>query len=273
MARELAGKRAILTGASSGIGRALATELAAAGVKLVLAARTVEPLETLAGELRGNGATVHVVPCDVTAPADRVRLVASAVEQLGGLDLLVNGAGVAGFGHFATATEELNRRVLEVNFFGPVELTRLAMPHLTKGNHPAVVNITSMCGRRGMPAWPEYSASKFALVGMGEAWRAEFARFGVDVIAIVPGLTRSDFNRHLLRNDGKMDIPFDKGMEPTYVAKQIVSAIRRNRKEVVLGSEAKWMLRFNRFLPRLLNRLIARKVRKLYAAEPKPFPG
>lgn len=270
MARDLAGKRAILTGASSGIGKALAVELAAAGVKLALASRTAESLESLAAELRAKGGTAVVITCDVTVPADRERLIATAAEQLGGLDLLVNAAGVAGFGHFATATEDLTRRVMEVNFFGPVELTRLAMPHLMKGSHPAIVNVASMCGRRGMPAWPEYSASKFALVAMSEAWRAEFVRFGVDVVTILPGLTRSEFARNLLRNDGKMDIPFGKGMEPAYVAKKIVAAVRANKKEVVLGSEAKWMLRFNRFAPRLLNILIARKVRKLYASESHP---
>ena len=80
-----------------------------------------------------------------------------------------------------------------------VELARIAIPHLEKGNQPCVVNVTSMCGRKGIPAWPEYSASKFALCGLSEALRAELARFGVDVLLMVPGLTRSGLNRHLLR--------------------------------------------------------------------------
>ena len=111
---------------------------------------------------------------------------------------------------------------MEVNFFGPIELTRLALPHLTNGVQPAVVNVTSMCGRRGMPAWPEYSASKFALVGMSEAWRGEFARFDVDVLTIVPGLTDSGFQNNWLRTDGKADLRFDEGMTPEYLAAKIV---------------------------------------------------
>ncbi len=207
-----------------------------------------------------------VVPTDITNPEDRKRLVAAAVEKFGRLDLLVNNAGIGSWGHFASSTPEIVRQVMEVNFFGPIELTRLAMPHLTNGNQPAVVNVTSMCGRRGMPAWPEYSASKFALVGMSEAWRGEFARFGVDVITIVPGLTNSGFQNNVLRNDGKADIRFEDGMKPEQVATGIVDAIRKNHREVILGGEARRLLRFNRFFPRLTNWLIARKVKKLYDA-------
>jgi short-subunit dehydrogenase len=154
---------------------------------------------------------------------------------------------------------------MEVNFFGPIELTRLALPHLTRGTEPAVVNVTSMCGRKGMPAWPEYSASKFALVGMAEAWRGEFARFDVDVLTIVPGMTNSGFQNNWLRTDGKADLRFEEGMTPEYLAAKITSAIRKNRTETVVGSEAKRLLRFNRYFPRLTNWLIARKVKRLYA--------
>jgi short-subunit dehydrogenase len=138
------------------------------------------------------------------------------------------------------------------------------MPHLTLGNQPAVVNIASMCGRKGMPAWAEYSASKCALVGMSEALRGEFARFDVDVITVVPGLTNSGFEKNWLRSDGRANLQFETGMSPDYLAARIVEAIRDNRREVVFGDEARTLLRFNRFFPRLTNRLIAKKVKKLY---------
>jgi short-subunit dehydrogenase len=264
MRRDLTGKRAILTGASGGIGRAAADMLVKAGVRLTLAARNADALNQLANALRTAEGDVAVVPTDITKSDDRRRLVETAVAKFGGLDLLINNAGVGSWGHFATSSADIMRQVMEVNFFGPIELTRVAMPHLMKGNQPAVVNVTSMCGRRGMPAWPEYSASKFALVGMTEAWRGEFARFDVDVITIVPGLTDSGFQTNCLRNDGKADIRFTEGMKPEDVATGIVDAIRRNRREVVLGGEARRLLRFNRFFPRLTNWLIARKVKKLY---------
>ncbi|MBX9624023.1 MAG: SDR family NAD(P)-dependent oxidoreductase [Gemmataceae bacterium] len=260
MARDLAGKRVILTGASGGIGRATAEALAGAGARLAVSGRNADALRELAGRLPDAVA----IPADITSPDDRRRLVDEAVRHLGGLDILVNNAGVGSWGHFASSTEEINRRVLEVNFFGPVELTRCALPHLTDGVQPCVVNVTSMCGRKGMPAWPEYSASKFALVGMSEAWRGEFARFGVDVLTIVPGMTDSGFDKNWLRTDGKADLRFDKGMTPADVATGIVLAIRSNKTETVLGGEARRLLRFNKFFPRLTNWLIARKVRKLY---------
>src|SRR5207247_2500746 len=104
------------------------------------------------------------------------------------------------------------RQVMEVNFFAPAELIRLAIPHLQQGSQPAIVNIASMCGRRGVPAWPEYSASKFALCGLTEALRGEFARFDIDVLLVLPGLTNTDLSAHLLRNTGRMEIQYDKGM-------------------------------------------------------------
>ena len=266
MTRDLAGKRAILTGASGGIGRATAAALVQAGAKVALAARNADELTRLADTL-GRGGEVVAIPTDITSADDRVRLVNTAAEQLGGIDLLINNAGVGSWGHFATSTPEIMRQVMEVNFFAPIELTRVAMPHLVRGNDPAVVNVASMCGRKGMPAWPEYSASKFALVGMSEAWRGEFARFDVDVITIVPGMTDSGFQKNWLRQQGKAELQFEGGMKPDEVASGIVDAIQRNRREVILGREARRLLRFNRFFPRLTNWLIARKIKKLYARE------
>jgi short-subunit dehydrogenase len=264
MSRDLKAKRAILTGASGGIGRAAAEALTKAGVRLVLASRDAAALNNQADSLRKSGGDATAIPTDLTKDDDRKRLIEGAVKALGGLDLLINNAGVGSWGHFSTSTPEIMRQVMEVNFFGPIELTRLAMPHLIEGNQPAVVNVTSMCGRKGMPAWPEYSASKFAFVGMSEAWRAEFARFDVDVITIVPGMTDSGFQNNWLRTEGKASLKFEEGMKPADVAAGIVDAVEKNRSEVVLGGEARRLLRFNRYFPWLTNWLIARKVKKLY---------
>jgi short-subunit dehydrogenase len=153
---------------------------------------------------------------------------------------------------------------MEVNFFAPAELIREAIPVLARGKNPAIVNIASMCGRRGLPAWTEYSASKFALCGLTEALRGEMARFDIDVLLVVPGLTQSELPKHLLRNDGRMKIDFQGGMAPQEVAAAVLQALRSNRTETVLGREARWMLRVNRFFPRLVDRLIAGRVHKLY---------
>jgi short-subunit dehydrogenase len=264
MGRTLRDRRVLITGASGGIGRSVAEGAAREGARLVLAARTSERLDELARGLAPH-ADVLAVPADVTVPEDRERLLRSAVDRFGGLDVLINNAGVASFGHFAESSEAILRQIMEVNFFAPAELIRLAVPVLMKGDQPAVVNIASMCGRRGIPAWTEYSASKFALCGLSEALRAEFVRFDIDVLLIVPGLTRSEFGEHLLRKAGRMKIDFSRGMPPEQVAEGILRALRKNRSETVLGWEARWILRVHRFLPRLVDALLARRVRKLYA--------
>src|SRR6202007_3482368 len=123
------------------------------------------------------------------------------------------------------------RQIIEVHFFAPEELIRLAIPMLTEGQQPAVVNIASMCGRRGLPAWTEYSASKFALCGLTEALRGELARFDIDVLLVVPGLTRSSLMQNLLRRAGRYEIDPDRGLAPEDVARGVLRALRANRTE------------------------------------------
>jgi short-subunit dehydrogenase len=265
MHRDLRGLRILITGASSGIGRCLAEQAAARGAQVAVAARSADKLNELANELTNRGGRALAVPADITSEADREHLLETVTLHFGGLDVLVNNAGVASFGHFATSSEDILRRTMEVNFFAPAELMRHAVHVLIKGKHPAIVNVASMCGRRGLPAWTEYSASKFALCGLTEALRGEFARFDIDVLLVLPGLTKSDLPRHLLRNEGRMKIDFTKGMAPEAVAAGILRALERNHTETVLGREARWILRVNRFFPRLVDRLTARKVRRLYA--------
>jgi NAD(P)-dependent dehydrogenase (short-subunit alcohol dehydrogenase family) len=223
-------------------------------------------LAEVAHGLAAPCADVVAVPADVTSETDRQHLLDTAVERFDGLDILINNAGVGSWGHFADCSEAILRQVMEVNFFAPAELIRLAIPVLTRGRQPAVVNIASMCGRRGMPAWPEYSASKFALCGLTEALRAELARFDIDVLLIVPGLTRGGLGGHLLRRAGRYPIDFDSGMPPERVAATILRALCCNWTETVIGRDARWMLRVNRFFPRLIDRLLARRVRQLWVS-------
>jgi len=212
MKRDLRGRRVLITGASSGIGKCLAEQLARAGAQLALAARSEDKLSVIANSSAFLGCKVAVLPADVTRDEDRRRLLVQTESHLGGLDVLINNAGVASWAHFADSSEAVLRQIMEVNFFAPAELIRLAIPLLVEGNQPAVVNVASMCGRRAMPAWSEYSASKYALCGLTEALRGELSRFDIDVLLMVPGLTRSDLSKNLLRSQGRMKIDFDRGM-------------------------------------------------------------
>ena len=142
---------------------------------------------------------------------------------------------------------------------------RLALPHLARGRQPAVVNVASVCGRRGLPGWSEHCASKFALVGLSEALRGEFARFDVDVLVVLPGLVKSDdLGRHLLRNEGRMQHLFADAQPAEEVADAVLKSLRHNRKETPVGWQSKWLVRAQRFMPRFVDRMMARKVRQLY---------
>lgn len=265
MRRDWQGRRTIVTGASGGIGEAIARRLAARGARLVLAARSADALQGVARDIRDAGGESVVQMTDITIPEQRDALVARAEREFGGLDLLVNNAGIGAWGHFASSTEDVMRRVMEVNFFGPIEVTRAALPLLRQGNAPAIATVTSMCARRAMPAWPEYSASKFGLVGFLDALRGEMARFGVGVLTIVPGLTRTGLQDHLIRKDGRYPIETEEALAPDAVAEAVERAVERDRRETVVGTDARQMLLLNRFAPRLLDRLIARKISRLYA--------
>src|SRR5262245_24689008 len=131
--RPLKDRRILITGASGGIGRAIAEAAARRHARVIVSARSADKLETLAGELKSRGCDALAIPADVTREEDRKRLIDTVVAQWGGLDVLINNAGVASFGHFATSSEEVLRTIMEVNFFAPTELMRLAIPVLQKG--------------------------------------------------------------------------------------------------------------------------------------------
>jgi short-subunit dehydrogenase len=268
MRRDLRGKVVLITGASRGIGRRVCERLAKRGARLALTARSVDELTKVVGEARAAGAEAEAYPGDLTDAADRQRIVAGATERFGGLDVLVNCAGVCSFGEFSTSTESIVRRVLEVNFFAQSEMIRLVQPHLLlsakrarEGWRPAVVNVASICGRWGIPSMSEHCASKHAFVGLTEALRGEFERYGIDVLLALPGLVRSDdLNRHLLRNDGKIYLDFAGAQPSDEVAAAVVKSLVENRTEAAIGfvSWCVWMSR--RLFPRGVRYFMQRKV-------------
>lgn len=267
MRRDVRGRIVLLTGASRGIGRRVATRLAQRGARLALVSRTISDLESLQAELLAEWGTadVELFSCDLTDAAARAQLVSDVVARFGGLDLLMNCAGVCSFGEFATSTEAINRRVLEINFFAPVELARLCVPHLTKsadaGFPAAILNLASLCGRCGIPSLSEHCASKHAFVGMTEAWRGEFARFGIDVLLVLPGLVRSDdLNRHLMRNEGKIYLNFEGAQPPDEVADAVMRSLDKNTRERAVGFVSWWVWFGKRMFPRAVRWFMKRKV-------------
>ncbi len=270
--RRISGSRILVTGASQGIGRALSLAAAQRGAKILAVARSEVQLHELADEARPQGGTIVPIQADVTVLDDRRRMVEAARKHFGGLDILINNAGIGATGHFAEAGPERLRRIMEVNFFGVTELTRALLPLLKIGTQPAIVNISSIAGKRGIPARSEYSASKFALQGFSEALRAELAKDGIDVLVICPGLTRTNFSRNMLEQKARMPIDHMRGMTPEKVASAALRAIEHGRHEVCLTLQGKLLVFVSRFFPRLADRVAARKVRALFRHEIQALP-
>jgi short-subunit dehydrogenase len=267
--RSLTDSRVLLTGASGGIGRELALGLARRGARVLLSARRAELLCELVDQCAPLGGAAEFVAGDVTDAAVRAALVDRAAALWGGLDVLINNAGVSAHGAFADSDEATLRRVMEVNFFAAAELTRLALPLLNPKSKienpnsipPAIVNIGSIIGHRGLPLNSEYAASKFALRGWNEALRAELAADGVDVLLVSPGTTDTEFFDHLVAK--RADLPWGgaAGVTATVVAEQTLRALERGRREVFPNWRGRALVLANRLFPGLVDRAMSQAVR------------
>jgi len=257
--RTIGGLRAIVTGASSGIGRALVIELIRQGASVVALARRAERLQELQS-LVADTSRYRWVVGDVTRRGDRATALALANGEFGGLDALVNNAGVGALGRFDQADEARLRQIFEVNFFAPAEFTREALPLLTAGQRPIVVNVGSVLGHRAVPSKSEYCASKFALRGLSDALRIELAQVGIDVLLVSPSTTQSEFFEvaHSAGQERHGGRSLQRGMPAETVARRTVAAMRAGRREVILSAGGRLLVWLDRLCPPLADWLIAR---------------
>jgi short-subunit dehydrogenase len=265
--RSIDGCRMLITGASQGIGLALAEAAARHGARVLAAARSAELLDQFKSRLFKSGQHLEVVVADVTRPDDRQKMVEAARSHFGGLDVLVNNAGIGATGHFVEASPERLRQIMEVNVFGLIETTRAMLPLLREGAKPAIVNISSIAGKRGIPARSDYSASKFAVEGFSEALRAELVKFGIDVLVVAPGLTQTNFSKNMIEQKARMPMDHMRGMTAEDVAAATLRAIERGTNRTVLTFQGKLLTWVSRWLPRLADRIAAKKVRGLFKDE------
>ena len=258
----------ILTGASAGIGRALALALADAGATLVLAARDQAALERVAAECTGRGVRAVAQRTDVTRAEDCQALVARAVGEFGRLDVLVNNAGVSMSARFEDL-EDIGffEQLMQVNVFGPARLTHLALPYLklTRGR---LVAVSSVAGRSGVPTRTGYAASKHALVGFCDSLRIELQGSGVSVTVVCPDFVTSEMRERAFGRDGK---PLGRGNSPVQehavmsaetCARLCVGAIARRQRELLLSRRSKIGLWVKLLAPGLVDRIAARAVRR-----------
>ncbi len=258
MRRRLNNARVLVTGASSGIGRAVAVELARCGTQLLLTARRGDRLAALRDELTGPASSVDLVPGDLTQPEHRRELAAWIDREWGALDGLVNAAGAGAIGPFDQADPSRLRTLMEIDFFAPVELIRRCLPLLRKGRRPVIVNIVSVLGHRGVPLKSEYCAAKFALRGFSQSLRAELADHPIDVVVVSPSTTATEFFEVLHERRGPEPKWKGRAMSSAAVARATVRAMRRGRHEVILSAGGRTLVWLDRLAPSLADVVMAR---------------
>ena len=256
MGRALRGAAILITGASAGIGRATALAFAKEGARLLLAARRRERLEEVAAAARALGGEALVAQTDV---ADR-RQVESAVHRalsaFGRLDILVNNAGIGYFGRLEETPVEEIETLWAVNMMGTIYATQAAIPVMRRQGGGQIINIASVAGKRGIPGYSIYCATKFAMVGMSEALRMELHGSGIGVSVICPiGTTTEFFEASAARSkrDHRLMGPRQTAEK---VAKAIVRCARKPRPEVLVFSPARMLVLINALSPRLADRVL-----------------
>ncbi|MEX2984184.1 SDR family NAD(P)-dependent oxidoreductase [Streptomyces sp. C36] len=276
---RLAGRAALVTGSSRGLGLLIARELARRGCSVLLCARDEEELASAAEMLRGEAAPVTYLACDVTDKHAPQRLVAAAHEAFGGLDILVNNAGVIQVGPLSAMTEADFRDAMETMYFAPLRLVLAAAPALRERGDGRIVNISSIGGRVAAPHLLPYVGAKFAAAGLSEGLRAELAAEGISVTTVLPGLMRTG-SHTAARFSGRPSREYawfavaaglpGLSMDAERAARAVVRAAEHRRPELVLTPVAKAAVRLHGVAPATTTRALTLGARLLPAAGEAP---
>jgi short-subunit dehydrogenase len=249
-------KVVIVTGASSGIGEAVAREFARNGSKVILAARSEEKLSDIVKEIRADSFEAAFVKTDVSNELDCKRLIEKTVEKYGGIDILINNAGISMRASFLEVDLNVLHRLMNVNFWGTVYCTKYALQYLIE-RKGSLVGVSSVAGFHGLPWRTGYSASKFAMHGFLETIRIENLKKGLHVMIIAPGFTSTEIRKHALNANGQEqgDSPRDENklMSSEYVAKWVLKGIRKKKRNKLLTWDGRLTALFQRILPELVD--------------------
>lgn len=258
-------KVVIITGGSSGIGKALAQKFGEEGSKVLITGRRKAELENTVKELEALGISVHGFIADVSKEEDNRAMANEAIRLFGGIDILINNAGISMRALFHEVDLDVVKKVMEINFFGVLYATKYCLPEIIK-NRGSVVGISSIAGYRGLPGRTGYSASKFALNGFLEVLRTELLHTGVNVLTACPGFTSTNIRRHSLTKDGSHqgESPRDEEnmMTSDEVAHHIYRAVVKRKRILVLTGLGKVAVWLNKVWPSLADRLVFKVMAK-----------
>ena len=260
------GKLAWITGASSGIGEALAYELSKAGARLILSARDGVKMEQVK-ENCANKQEVYILPLDLRSH-NLEEKVLFVVKEYGVVDYMFHNAGMAARDTVEVTDLEVYKTIMQTNFFGPVAITKALLPYCIKRKSGHFVVVSSLSGKYGVPKLSAYAASKHALHGFFDSLRAEVKKSGINVTIVIPGFINTGIIKNSIDGRGmakgeNMKVN-EKGMSPQHCAMQILKAVAANKREVLIGGMEIWSVYINRFFPGLFSRIIRnRPVKKL----------
>lgn len=251
----------LITGASSGIGEATAREFAAQGFRVILSARRLDRLETLATEIIAAGGVALPVATDQAELSQIDHLIQTSLAELGQIDVLFNNAGFGRLNWLENLDplEDIEGQI-RVNLLGVLQTTRAVLPHMIAQRRGHIINMASMSGFVGMPTYSIYSASKFALRGFTEALRREVGVFGIHVCGIYPGGVETEFSRHLgYKRKTGLTTPRRFRLSPEQVARVVVGVVRRPRRTVIIPAPMRLVAWFNFVFPGVVDWLVERR--------------
>jgi len=250
-------KVVVVTGGTDGIGRGLVDVLLGMGAKVATCGRNHDKLYQLQSEY--PSAHLHTMVADVSSENDCRRFLETTIKNFGGVDILINNAGISMRALLKDVSTEVIRKVMEINFFGTVYCTKYALPSIIE-RKGTIVGVSSIAGYRGLPGRSGYSASKFALQGWLEAIKTELKDNGVHVMWVCPGFTSSNIRNAALNKYGEHqgESPMDenKMMTAEQCAHHILKAIKKRRRTLVLTFNGKQTVFLNKFFPKLADRLV-----------------
>ncbi|TAE42970.1 MAG: SDR family oxidoreductase, partial [Cytophagales bacterium] len=243
----------IITGASSGIGKALALELGNLEAKIVITGRRKEALDTVEQELRQKNIEVLSIVADSAIEEDNQRIINETIKKFQKIDILINNAGISMRALFEDTKIEVIKQIMDINFYGMVYATKYALPYILESKG-SIVGISSINGYRGTPARTGYTASKFAMNGFLEALRTEVMKRDVHILVACPGFTASNIRKYALDQNGNPqgESPREeqKMMSAETVAKKIINAIQKRKRDLILTRQGKLAVFLNKWLPK-----------------------